>query len=528
MRAVTGMVLVVRLEQVHRHRRHQRARQDERADHREDHRERQRHEQIARDARQEEHRHEHDADAQQRDEGGRHDLRGAVEDRLDDALALFEMIGDALDRHRPLVDQDADRETEAAQRHDVERVAGGAQEDDRKQHGERDRGRDDQRRAPRAQEEQDHQRGQHGGDHAFADDAVDRGADEQRLIADRGYLELRRQRLLERGQLALHARDDRQRRGLAVLEHGHQRRTVPVDMDDILLRRRAVADMGDVAHVDGRAVHRLDRQIVERIDRRRRVVELDIILERADLCEADRVDLVLLGDRVADVLARQALGLERLWIEIELDLALLAAERIGNGGARHRHELRPDLVLREIEQLLFGQARPRQRKLHDRHRRGVVVEDQRRRHARRQLLEDRLRDRGDLRGRRLDVGIGLEVYLHHADAVERLALDMLDVVDRRCQHALERGDDAAGHVFRRQAGILPRGRDHRHADVGEDIDRRPRGLQHADDRDQDRHHDEGQRPGKGYADDAVHRVTLSTSARTRKRLGVYRAPHTRR
>ena len=38
-------------------------------------------------------------------------------------LALLEVPVDVLDRHRRVVDQDADREREAAERHDVDRLA---------------------------------------------------------------------------------------------------------------------------------------------------------------------------------------------------------------------------------------------------------------------------------------------------------------------------------------------------------------------------------------------------------------------
>ena len=48
---------------------------------------------------------------------------GAVHDRGLDLLALLEMPVDVLDRHRGVVDQDADGERQAAQRHDVERLA---------------------------------------------------------------------------------------------------------------------------------------------------------------------------------------------------------------------------------------------------------------------------------------------------------------------------------------------------------------------------------------------------------------------
>ena len=139
---------------------------------------------------QEEHRHEHDADAEQRDEGRRHDLRRAIHDRGLDFLALLEMPVDVLDRHGRVVDQDADRERKAAERHDVERFAERREDRDRAKNRKRDRDRDDDGRAPASEEHQDHQAGQRRRDDAFMNDAADRGADEQRLIADQRDIEL--------------------------------------------------------------------------------------------------------------------------------------------------------------------------------------------------------------------------------------------------------------------------------------------------------------------------------------------------
>jgi hypothetical protein len=123
-------------QQVVRHRRHERAREDERARHGGHHRLGHRHEQEPRHALQEEHRHEHDADAQQRDEGRRHDLGGAVHDGGLDLLALLEVPVDVLDRHRGVVDQNADRKREPAQRHDVQRLAEGRERGDRSENRE--------------------------------------------------------------------------------------------------------------------------------------------------------------------------------------------------------------------------------------------------------------------------------------------------------------------------------------------------------------------------------------------------------
>jgi hypothetical protein len=121
---------------------------------------------------------------------------------------------------------------------------------------------------------------------------------EQRLIANGLDLERGRQALRDRRNRILDAFDDRKRRGGAVLEHGDQHRALAVDVHDIGLRRGTVADISDIAHVDGGAVDGLDRQIVETVDRVRRVVELHAILIGADLREAGRIDLVLRGDGV--------------------------------------------------------------------------------------------------------------------------------------------------------------------------------------------------------------------------------------
>ena len=101
-----------------------------------------------------------------------------------DGLALLEMPVDVLDRDGGIVHQDADRERQAAERHDVDGLA------DHRQHRIDVRTasgidtRDDQRRAQAAEEQQDHQRRQRRSDDALARDAGNRGLDEDRLIAD--------------------------------------------------------------------------------------------------------------------------------------------------------------------------------------------------------------------------------------------------------------------------------------------------------------------------------------------------------
>ena len=180
----------MRAQQVFRHRRHQGARKHERAGHREHHRFGHRHEQEARYALQEEHRHENDADAQQRDECRGDDLVRTVHDGGLDILALFEMPVDVFNRHRGIVDQNPDRQREAAEGHDIERLADRCQPDDRAEDRQRDRHRDDHGRTPASQKQQNHQAGQSRGDDAFDRDAADRRADKNRLVIERHHRQL--------------------------------------------------------------------------------------------------------------------------------------------------------------------------------------------------------------------------------------------------------------------------------------------------------------------------------------------------
>jgi hypothetical protein len=83
-------------------------------------------------------------------------------------------------------------------------------------------------------------------------------------------------------------------------------------MYNTLLRRIAVAHMADVADVNRGAIHRLDRQIVEILDRLRRVVQLDRVLLCAEFHRSGGNDLVLRSDGVADILRGKPACLQRL------------------------------------------------------------------------------------------------------------------------------------------------------------------------------------------------------------------------
>ena len=72
------------------------------------------------------------------------------------------------DFDRRVVHQDADGECEAAEGHDVDRLAKRGQDGERGGNGERNRGADDEGRAPGTEEQQDHEAGERGRDGGFA------------------------------------------------------------------------------------------------------------------------------------------------------------------------------------------------------------------------------------------------------------------------------------------------------------------------------------------------------------------------
>ena len=356
---------------------------------------------------------------------------------------------------------------------------------------ERDGNDDDDRRAPAAEEQKDHQADQRGGEHGLAQHAEDRGFDEDRLIADRVQIEARRQALLDPRQQRFDPVDDVERRSGAGLEDRHQHRARSVDADQVGLRRRAVMHIGDVVQVDDRAVDLLHRQVVDPVEQHGAGVERDVPVELADLGVAGRQDQVLRRDGVDHVFGRDVVRLHGLLVEIDLRLKNFAAIGRGHRGAGDGGKLRPDEILPEIEQLHLRQLLARQSQLQDRHGGGVVAQHVRRRNARWQELEHRLRSRRHLRQRGADIDVFLKEDFDDAVAVERLRLDMLDVADLRGQGALVVVDDAPGHIVRQEPVIGPHHADDRNIDVGKDVGRRPQRRQRAEDRNQEGEDDKG-------------------------------------
>ena len=185
--------VVVLVEQVAGHGGHHGAREQIAGQHGEDHGLGQGHKQVARHAAEQEHGHKDDADGERGDQRRRGNLRGAVEDGLLDLLARFEIAVDVFNFDGGVVDQDADGQRQAAEGHDVDGLVQRVEQDERTENRKRNGNRDDERGAPAAQEDQDHDGGEAGGDDGLAHHAADGAAHKDRLIGERGDLELGRQ-----------------------------------------------------------------------------------------------------------------------------------------------------------------------------------------------------------------------------------------------------------------------------------------------------------------------------------------------
>src|SRR5271156_2840054 len=99
-----------------------------------------------------------------------------------DFLALVNVAIDVLDLDRRVVHQNSDGESQAAERHDVYRLAYHAQNDDRSEDRKGNRHSDDQRAAPASQENQDHEAGKARGNDGFTNHSLNRRENEHGLV----------------------------------------------------------------------------------------------------------------------------------------------------------------------------------------------------------------------------------------------------------------------------------------------------------------------------------------------------------
>jgi len=65
--------------------------------------------------------------------------------------------------------------------------------------------------------------------------------------------------------------------------------------------------------------------------------------------------------------------------------------------------------------------------------------------------------------------VWLKKDLYDSDAVQRLRLNVLNVIDRCAQRTFCDGYDPTRHLVRREPGVLPYNTHHWNVDIGEDV-----------------------------------------------------------
>ena len=166
-------------------------------------------------------RQEHGQDAQHRQQARHRRLAVAAPDRQGHGIGVLHLRVDVLDLDRRLIDQDADRQRQAAERHQVDRLPGRPQGHHGPHQGQRDVEHDHDHAPPVAQEQQHHQARQHRAEQPLGADAPHGPGDVGRLVELEADVDVRRQRLLHPRQVLLDRVDHRQRGGVGPLGH-HQ------------------------------------------------------------------------------------------------------------------------------------------------------------------------------------------------------------------------------------------------------------------------------------------------------------------
>ena len=254
-----------------------------------------------------------------------------------------------LDLDGGLVDEHSHGERQPAQRHDVDGLARGPQENHGGEQGKRDIGDDDERAAPVAEEDQHHQTSQSRAEQSLDNQAADGVRDERRLIEFEAHIDIVGDHLLEVRDCCFDGVDDGKRGGVGALGDGNVDGPLAVDVgvggDEI----GAVLDGADVAQEDGRAGDRADGggEQLGKIAAQSRVGAGDA-LDVAGPHVARRHHERGFADGGNGLFGRDLVLPELVGIEHDDDGALVSAEGRRRGNAGERRKQRPHTVQREI------------------------------------------------------------------------------------------------------------------------------------------------------------------------------------
>ena len=480
---------------------HERAREQITRDHRKDHGERERLEDKRRGPGEQKNRQEHDADAGGGNELGEGNLLCPVDDGIAHGFAGGDLALDVFDFDEGVVHQDADGEREAAEGHQVERGAGETEAKNRAEQRERNRGEDDQRRAPRSEKQQNYEGHERAHEDDLAQDVVDGRPDKDGLVEDGLDLYAGRRGCADGRQAGHDPVDDFERRRVPELQGGDDDGVLAVKPGDVGAEGLAVADVGDIAQQNDPAIDIAHRQVEKLGDGDRAGVDADGEIAATGAEGTGRQSLVLRGESAAHIRGGEPVGVERIGIQIDHDLPLGAAVGQGEAQAGDFLQLGAHGEPGKIEDRAVGERIGRQHELDDRHARRARLDNDRRHGAGGHPAQNRLRDGGDLGERALDVYPGLEPQPHDRDAVDGLGAEFEHIIDVVERGRLGEGRDLRGHLGGIQPAVRPDEHDLGAVHPRHDIGGRALNRQSAEQRDQNRKDGDGVFIAKGKEDD---------------------------
>ncbi len=413
---------------------------------------------------------------------------------------------DMLDHHDHVVDQQPDRGGDPAQRHDVEAHPQQAEH----QHRRRQRGRHhdhrDQRHADAAQEQQQHDRGEHQPDHHRIADARDRLRHQLALVVPAYQPDARRK--FQSRELLANLFGDLHRIAVGLLENVEQHGRLAV-LDDALPHRHDAGLHGrDVAHADDAGGRRLDDDVADRRRAHHAAIREHQRESPAILHLTDRAQHIAGLDRGGDVAHREARG-EPMRIGEHLDLGGVAALDADAGEAGDRGEQRRHLIGREILERdrigMIGDQR-----IGDDRKDGRVHSPDVVGGARRQARQ-RARDRGiDQQRARDHVAAPAEVDRDLRGAARRLGAYVGDAGDG-AQHLLHRARHQHRGLVGGPAAGIEVDDDAREGDLREQPDRQRQRRDDPRQRQRQRDREQGARLGLDQRGEAHQRAACRTA-----------------
>ena len=127
---------------------------------------------------------------------------------------------------------------------------------------------------------------------------------------------------------------------------------------DVDLRRKAVADVGHVPHINRRAIRRLDRHIVQRGEGIRRTVHLHVEFGRTHLTVPEGSTRFCVVMALITSIGDKPFGLQRRECQCSPKPGAVSRRTARDRRAGHVRQLIANQIRAEIEQLLLGEPLP--------------------------------------------------------------------------------------------------------------------------------------------------------------------------